>query len=304
MINSEFGMINDKYFDYFSLEDFVSKIKLSNNVLEHLEYTNKNFDNYMKTLAQYDQDYIVNYFGLLVYQELSFNQKVENKKFDFKSLLNKSILFDTLNISHKRMHELHNFVISEENKDINSYRKKEVNISSFDEKGNEIIFYHGAKEIDLEKFMNDFIKIYKHNGTSLLFSNPFLASSLIHLLFVRIHPYSDGNGRMARVLHNIKFTEMINKLYGTRLKLSPLDLSQSILKNKITYVKRINNIYFDLEHDNNEAINKWFNFMLDMVDERLNVATNLLSRINPSKLNIVPNDSNLASNMRLSRIKK
>ena len=69
--------------------------------------------------------------------------------------------------------------------------------------------------------MNDFIRVYKQGGTSSIYSNPFLASSLIHLLFLRIHPYTDGNGRTARILHNIKFTEMINKLYGTRLKLSP-----------------------------------------------------------------------------------
>ena len=45
-----------------------------------------------------------------------------------------------------------------------------------------------------------------------------------------------------------EFTEMINKLYGTRLKLSPLNISESILINKITYVKRIDNIYFDTKN--------------------------------------------------------
>ena len=46
-----------------------------------------------------------------------------------------------------------------------------------------------------------------------------------------------------------EFTEMINKLYGTRLKLSPLNISESILINKITYVKRIDNIYFDTKNN-------------------------------------------------------
>lgn len=53
------------------------------------------------------------------------------------------------------------------------------------------------------------------------------------------------------------------------LKICPLNLSQNILINKLTYVKRLNNIYFDLEHDSNEEINMWFNFILDMVDEQL-----------------------------------
>ena len=103
--------------------------------------------------------------------------------------------------------------------------------------------------------MRDFIKVYKQNKIALLYSNPFLVSSLMHLLFVRIHPYTDGNGRTSRVIHNIKFTEAINRLYGMKLKISPLNLSESILLNKITYNKRINQIYFDLDHDTNDAIN-------------------------------------------------
>ena len=65
---------------------------------------------------------------------------------------------------------------------------------------------------------------------------------------------------------------MINKLYDTNLKLSPLNLSESILLNKVTYVKRLDNIYFDMKHDTNEDINAWFNFILDMADEQLFVA--------------------------------
>ena len=35
------------------------------------------------------------------------------------------------------------------------------------------------------------------------------------------------------------------------------------------YVKILDNIYFDLEHDNYEWINKWFDFILNMADEQL-----------------------------------
>ena len=97
---------------------------------------------------------------------------------------------------------------------------------------------------------------------------------------------------------------MINKLYGTRLKLSPLNLSGSILVNKITYVNRINNIYFDLQHDNNEAINRWFDFILDMADERLYMANNLLDRIDKSRIKRLSDDEMSAKKMRLSKMKQ
>ena len=96
-----------------------------------------------------------------------------------------------------------------------------------------------------------------------------------------------------------EFTEMINKLYGTRLKLSPLNISESILINKITYVKRIDNIYFDTKHDINIEIHAWFNFILDMIDEQLYKAMNKLEKIDSSfVIEDVP-----TSNMRLSRLK-
>lgn len=304
----ERGM-NSDYINYFELEEYVSRIILLPKLLEHLESTNCEFDKYMKKLSTYDEDYIINYWIYLLYQELKYSQKIENTKFDITTLADKSVFFDTLNITHKRIHELHNFAVEKEImrgelEETFEYRNKPVNVSRFNSNGQEEIFWRGANPEDVQKFMNDFIKVYKHSGTSLIYSNPFLASSLMHLLFVRVHPYLDGNGRTARVIHNIKFTEMINKLHGTRLKLSPLNLSGSILINKITYVKRINNIYFDLEHDTNESINRWFDFILDMADERIYVATSKLDKIDVSKIKKISDDDENTKGMRLSRIRK
>lgn len=303
--------MNDSYVYYFSLEEYIRKIKLLSLVLEHLEETNSNFDKYMKELSKYDKEYISNFFVNSLYLELQSNQAIENHSFDMSLLENESLLFDTLTINNKRVHDLHNSILkkeieSEEYDESDSYRKKEVNVSRYnylEEK--EEIFWRGVQAKDITKFMNDFIKIYRQNGISLLYSNPFLFSSIIHLLFVRIHPYTDGNGRTARILHNIKFTEMVNKLYGTRLRLSPLNLSKSILINKQTYVNRLDNIYFDLEHDTNEDINKWFNFILDMADEQIYFSCNHLDKVDKSFITqkniIIPGTTDP---MRLSRIKK
>lgn len=309
-INLE-GM-NSDFIKLFELEEYVSRIKLLPRLLEHLESTNRDFDDYMKKLAQYKDVDIINYWVFLLYNELKYNQKIENTKFNIATLADKSVFFDTLNITHKRIHELHNFVIEKEiNEGIlmptDEYRKVPVNVSRFTEDGREEIFWRGVNPEDVQTFMNNFIRIYKSGATSLLFSNPFLTSSLMHLLFVKIHPYTDGNGRTARVIHNIKFTEMINKLHGMRLKLSPLNLSQSIAINKITYVKRINNIYFDVEYDTNEAINMWFDFILDMVDEQIYHSSNKLETVNVSNLQKITNITGSSPDgvtMRLSRIKR
>lgn len=275
---NEFGM-NSDFITYFPLEEYINKINLLPYLLDHLEDTSRDFDDYMNKLSCYDRSHIVNYWIYLLYQELNFNQKIENKGFDAEGLVEKGVFFDTLTINHKRIHELHNFVVDGEFDPTFEYRHVPVNVSNINEDGTEDIFWRGANPEDVNKFMNDFINIYRHTGISLLFSNPFLVSSLMHLLFVRIHPYIDGNGRTSRVIHNIKFTEAVNKLYGMKLKISPLNLSESILLNKITYVKRINQIYFDIHNDTNEAINRWFDFMLDMADEQIYKSSQMLSKI-------------------------
>lgn len=290
--------MNSDYVDYFSLEDYISRIKLLPRVLEHLEETNKEFDKYINELFKYDEEYIINYWIYLLYIELISNQKIESLKQDESRILDNKIFFDTLSINHKRIHTLHNFITEGELEPTFSYRDGEVNVSKINSDGSEDIFWRGVKAEDVIKFMNDFIKVYKQGGTSLIFSNPFLVSSLMHLLFLRIHPYSDGNGRTARIIHNIKFTESINKLYGSRLKISPLNISESILINKITYVKRIDNIYFDIKHDSNNEINAWFNFILDMIDEQLYKSMNKLQEIDSSLIKEIPK-----SDMRLSRLK-
>lgn len=292
--------MNDDYVEYFSLEEYISRIKLLPRILEHLEETNKNFDKYINSLSKYDEDYIINYWIYLLYIELMSNQKIESLKNNEAELADKQIFFDTLGINHKRIHSLHNFVTEGELPPTNTYRNVEATVSRKNPDKSVNIFWRGANPEDVNRFMSDFINIYNQGGTSLIYSNPFLASSIIHLLFLRIHPYGDGNGRTSRVIHNIKFTQMINKLYGTRLKLSPLNISESILINKITYVKRIDNIYFDLKHDSNEEINAWFNFILDMVDEQLYKATTKLEKIDSSLIieDVPP------SNMRLSRLRR
>ena len=306
---NNYGM-NSDYISFFSLKEYVSRIKLLPYLLDHLESTNNGFDSYMKTLMEKDEEYIVNYWLFSLYQELNSNQRIENTRFDITSLADKSLFFDTLDINNKRIHDLHNFVVKNEIdegilEETFAYRNKPVNVSRINTDGSEDIFWRWANPEDVGKFMNDFIKIYKHTGISHLFANPFLASSLMHLLFVKIHPYIDGNGRTARVIHNIKFTEMINKLHGTRLKLSPLNLSDSILINKITYHKRINNIYFDVKNDTNEAINKWFDFMLYMADEQINYSMEMLMNVDICKdINSMYQENPFKSNgMRLSKLR-
>ncbi len=298
-----------KEINYFNLEKFVNNIKLEPKILEHMQETNINFDKYFKQLSKYNDEFMLYFWISLAYDEIKNSNFVERHNFKNFDLSISDLFFDKLSISHNRIHNIHKFVMKNENETekIGKYRKTEVRVSNITQDTEEI-FWYGAKPKDIKKFMDSFIKIYKTNNISIIDSNPFLKSALIHLLFIKIHPYYDGNGRSARIIHNIKFTETLNRLYNMNLKICPVNLSESINLNLISYMKSFDNIYFDLKHDNNDAINYWFDFILNMYDEQLYNKKNMINNIDEimeriitikEKINL--NDIKLPKNSRIRK---
>ena len=193
---------NNNEVSFFHLQDYISKIKLTDNTLFHLEETNRNFDDYFKKLSEVDKNAILYYWIDSLKKEIKYSNAIENNSNARYLAFDDDVFFETLNISHTRIKKLHQYIT---NSNVDSdYRKCDVRVSSIYEDGTEDVFWHGAKSEDVKKFMDDFIQVYKQDTLSSIFSSPFLKSALIHLLFVRIHPFNDGNGRTARMIHNIK----------------------------------------------------------------------------------------------------
>ena len=252
---------------YFDLREYISKIKLDSNTLEHMEETNKDFDTYMKRINVCEEEDVIHLWLINMAEEIVKSNQIEHHYIKKQDVLKEDLYIKNLDINHKRIHEIRNFALKDT--PVTGYREGPVKVSAVYKDKTEKIFWWGPEAEDVPKFMDDFIDIYKSQELSLIDSNPFLKSALVQLLFIRIHPYGDGNGRTARLLHSIKFTEAINKVYNKNYRLCPLNISSSVLINQCTYVKILDNIYFDLEHDNNEFINRWFNFILNMIDEQL-----------------------------------
>lgn len=272
VVNKEW--INEEKVKYFNLMDFVSQIKLNDNILYHVEETGQNFENYIKTLVRVcdNDDYIILYYLLdLANNELKQSAYLENHLFKNIDLFKGNLFFDKLSISHERIKNIHKFVCENSGantKCVGEYRKTTVDVGANYDFGHQVYWYAPEAD-DIKKFMDDYISFYKASSIKEIYSNPFLKSALAHLLFVRIHPFGDGNGRTARIIQNIAFTSSINKIYNTKLKLSPLNISQNIVLNKHTYADRINKIHFNLDYNNEKTINNWFEFILNMYDEQL-----------------------------------
>lgn len=276
--------MNDNREQFFSLQEYISEIKLSTRVLEHLEETNESFYQYLKKLTSYNKYSVIYFWMDSLFKELEHSSLIEHE-LPPKKILEKDAFFDKLQISHARIHQLHDLLLGDENENIKSYRTKDVKIAGVDDE-KEIIYRLPPKAEIVQPFMNDFLEVYKMNNNLTLHNNPFIKSALVHFLFVQIHPYMDGNGRTARMIHNIKFTELVNKMYDTKLKLCPLNISQNINMNKISYCSKLDDISFKPNNGDNEKINKWFDFLLNMADEQLYFVQNRIDAYGPILSNI------------------
>ena len=281
--------------ELFLLRDFIQSIRISNSTLEHMEETSQEFDKYMKTLSQFKQKDVLNYWLSESYNEIIDSNRIENHFISRKEILKSDLFEKVVNkpLTHPIIERLHQFSLQDKKAKREKYRKSDIRVSSIYEDGREEIFWFGAEPEDVQQFMDDFLDVYNTNTISVINSNPFLKSALIHLLFVRIHPFSDGNGRTARLLQSIKFTESISRLYGKKFNLCPINLSESIYINRNTYVNIINNIYFDITNNNTKYMNKWFDFMLNMVDEQIFHRQTHIANLEAAQLKYDNNDEKL-----------
>lgn len=286
--------INEERVEYFNLSEYVSKIKLSGKVLNHLQETGIVFEEYIDKLLKFSNN---DYYAVLYYwldqnlKELKQSSKIENAAFYNKDLMKDDLFFEKLSINHERIKRIHKFVCEHgTTHKINAgeYRNQIASVGSIINDKYQPYWYAVEAE-DIKSFMDQYIEFYRTNSLNQIHYNPFIKSALAHLLFIRIHPFGDGNGRTARIIQNICFTSGINKIKGTKLKLSPLNISQNININKKTYVDILDSIYFDLKHDNNEAINNWFEFILNMYDEQLYYQTTRIPKLE-KYINTVNND--------------
>ena len=127
----------------------------------------------------------------------------------------------------------------------------------FDENGNCIFI--APKPEYVESLMNDLFKWMKESKDEI---HPLILSSIFHYEFVFIHPFSDGNGRTARLWQNIilsKWKEIFEYV----------PIESQIKKYQEEYYKAINNC------NKIGNSNEFIEFMLDMIDKELdNLLTN------------------------------
>lgn len=181
--------------------------------------------------------------GKLVLGEEKEIQEVKNA-YKAYEMMNE---IDPYNIIHLlKIHGIMTFLTVDES---GVFRKGQEGV--FDENGN-CIFIAPKPEF-VENLMNDLFSWMKENKEDI---HPLMLSSIFHYEFVFIHPFSDGNGRTARLWQNIilsKWKEIFEYV--------PIE----------SQIKKYQNEYYDVINNCNKNGNsdEFVEFMLKMIDEVL-----------------------------------
>lgn len=156
-----------------------------------------------------------------------------------------------------------------------NYRKEIVWIGGKD--GIEYALHIPPKPEELEEYIYDFIDFFNSKQEDDL-SDPIIKAALIHVIFIKIHPFANGNGRVARILLNYFLRLGINEKYNLNLKYPPLNLSKSFDLTRLSYFEKQNEIIFKKDVDNNFAINSWIKYIILVVGEQLFYLNNRLDK--------------------------
>lgn len=148
-------------------------------------------------------------------------------------------------LTKKRLHGWHSILFptgySDGHKiDVATYRSDEMSVVST--KGyRETVHYLAPPYQQLKEEMSRFLDYVNHSK-----ENPYIKSAIAHIWFVSIHPYDDGNGRIARTIVNY----ILSKELGLDHKY--YSLSTTIREERKGYYDRLErsqNLFYNREFD-------------------------------------------------------
>lgn len=146
--------------------------------------------------------------------------------------------------------------------------------------GDKCIFVAPPKE-NVPKLMEDLFNWMKENSKEI---HPLIMSSIFHYEFLFIHPFSDGNGRTARLWQNIilaNFKEIFEYLpIETRIKKYQQEYYDSI---STCHKNGNSNVFI-------EFILKMINEVLDELEQETNLQVNYTNRYITELLNVMEFD--------------
>jgi Fic family protein len=130
--------------------------------------------------------------------------------------------------------------------------------------GREKVHYEAPEAARLNVEMNKFIKWFNKKAAV----DPVLKAAIAHLWFVTIHPFDDGNGRIARAIGD--------------MQLARADASRQRFYSMSAQIQRERNVYYDIlekTQKGNLDITKWLLWFIECLDRAIPLSEKNLSDV-------------------------
>jgi Fic family protein len=152
--------------------------------------------------------------------------------------------FEDLKITQNHIKQLHSILLKHSSKDIRhrgEYKKLDNHVVAIDAKGKEIgVIFKTATPFKTPMKMADLIE-WTNKAFELKEIHPLIITGIFIVVFLAIHPFQDGNGRISRILTNL----LLLKLGYGYIQYSSLE---SIIEdNKDAYYKNLRDCQITLE---------------------------------------------------------
>jgi len=160
---------------------------------------------------------------------------------------------ETQEVSLVDIKNIHHLILKGiDNKNAGSYRTQNVGVIKSDGS-----IHNFTEPLKIDEKMNEFID-WLHTQT---IEESILLASLVHLKFVSIHPFIDGNGRTARLLMNLVILQN--------------GYPQAIIKvtNRAEYIQAIEKYQQSSNHDYND----FYKVVLQSVNDSLDLYSTILT---------------------------
>ncbi|MDF1878429.1 Fic family protein [Sulfurimonas sp. SAG-AH-194-C20] len=175
-------------------------------------------------------------------------------------------------LSLERLHKWHISLLSHTpNKftkiELGSFRKYDDMQIVSGSIGKEKVHYVALPHQRISKDMKNLLKFINTSS-----DNIYIKSALAHLWFVTIHPYDDGNGRIARIIGDY----VVSKSFGLEYKY--FTISAAIAKHRKDYYNRLEETQ-NLHDNPNVECSLWVEWYLEMFNNSLEDTLSIINKV-------------------------
>ncbi|HLD76679.1 MAG TPA: Fic family protein, partial [Rickettsiales bacterium] len=185
--------------------------------------------------------------------------------------------FEDLKLTENHIKQLHSILLKHSSKDIRhrgEYKKLNNHVVAIDSKGKEIgIVFKTATSFETPMKMADLIE-WANKALELRISHPLIVVGIFVVVFLAIHPFQDGNGRLSRIITNL----LLLKLGYSYIQYSSLE--SVIEHNKDLYYKNLRDCQITLDSKKPKFEN-WILFFLKSLKKQKD---NLEKKIKSEKI--------------------